>query len=121
MIVKNSKIHGRGVFASKNYKKGSLVAEFPAMVIPNKQIKHLDKTVFSDYYFDDWNSKSSAICMGQASFLNHSKEPNLECDSDEKTVTFKFYAVKNIKKGEELFIDYCPGYTEDTLWFSKGT
>ena len=33
--------------------------------------------------------------------LNHSNNPNLAADDD-----YKFYAIRNIKLGEELTVDY---------------
>ena len=34
-------------------------------------------------------------------FLNSSKNPNMDCDKD-----YRFFALRKIKKGEELTLDY---------------
>lgn len=106
-----SKIHGVGVFAIRNIKKGIVL--FPLgdkeriVWIEKKQISRL-RGEFRKLY-DDFG-----ICMGDKIgvpehfsriiipwFMNHTSKPNAFVDQDYRAV-----AGRNIKKGEEITLDY---------------
>jgi len=102
-----SEINGIGLFAKKNISKGKIVWRFnPFLDLRYTEVENYSRLI-RDYlkkhaYLDedgDWY-----LCGDNARFMNHSKTPNLI------TKNGKDYAVRNIKKGEELTIDY---YTFD--------
>ena len=80
--IKSSDIHGKGSFAKNDIKKGS-----KEIGLTNKGQKN------NIYFYSD---------LGM--YTNHNKNSNLEIvvEGDK----FYFVAVKDIKKDEELFLDY---------------
>jgi SET domain-containing protein len=47
--------------------------------------------------------------MGYGSYYNHSEIPSVNWITDENNKTFKFFALRDIEIGEELFINYGNG------------
>ena len=98
VVVKNSKIQGKGVFADTHFKKGNIVMKWDAsMMLTKKEAKKIPKRYHKYLVF----FKGKYI-MAQfpEKYLNHSCEPNTKegnlCD----------VASRDIKKGEELTTDY---------------
>lgn len=106
VIVKKSKLHGYGVFAGKNIKKGELIEECYMIVSRKGGDKALD-----DYYFDI-NGKNG-VFLGFGSIYNHSDDPNADYNFNEKKKIVIIKADRTILKGEEI----CISYGED--WFSS--
>ena len=107
ITIKKSKIHGRGVFARNEIKKGELIEISPVLIFSREQRKQLDKArlILFDYYFS-WKENQGAFALGFGSLYNHSFKPNAIFlkDYKEKSITFK--AIKDIRKGEEIFVNY---------------
>ncbi len=113
-----SKTHGVGVFALKEIPKG--VSPFRG---PRKQreiklkLKDLDglskavKNYIHSFCFVDEDNifipTSGLNAMDMAVYLNHSKNPNLRFRKDGTLV-----ALKKIRSGAELFIDYDTSFGE---------
>jgi SET domain-containing protein len=107
--VKESKVHGRGVFAAKNIKKGKKIIEYTGEIISWDE---------ADDRFDDKGDHSHTMFFSiegnrvidgnvngsEARFINHSCAPN--CEAVEKKGRVFIYAKKKIKQDEELFYDY---------------
>lgn len=49
-------------------------------------------------------------------YLNHSKDNNIKCINEKGTN--KYYTIKNIKKGEEIVINYLDDYAINSLTFT---
>ena len=106
IYVKNSDIHGWGVFTNLEIKTGEIVEE---CVIPYDLIP-INSSVFSKYRYV-WPSRKNyshwCIALGFGSIYNHSKEKmNINWEIDEKQRIMIFTAVKDIKVGEELLFNY---------------
>ncbi|MFA5259080.1 MAG: SET domain-containing protein-lysine N-methyltransferase [Candidatus Pacearchaeota archaeon] len=116
ILIKNSKIHGKGVYAKKNIKKGTRVIEYVGEIITKeegdkrseeqfkKSIKN--KSEGSVYVYDltkkydlDGNFK-----YNPARLINHSCEPN--CKYKLEGLKIWIISIKPIKLGEELSYDY---------------
>lgn len=99
-----SKVHGFGVFANCEFKKNDTISIDPIILIPKNELKYLDKTILSKYYFDFGDD--GAICLGFGSLYNHSYTANatFKILLDKKSI--KFIAVKDICRDEEIFINY---------------
>ncbi len=100
-----SKIHGVGVFAMRDLKKGekmNLDARFEWLDLPYKHFKKLRKEV-AEYLLERWPqivNGSHFVCPDSRmqAFMNHSDFPNYDAVNDEMLT--KVYA------GEELTEDY---------------
>ncbi len=119
LYVTESEIHGRGVFTSSEIEKETLIEICPVIVIPEKDLELIHQTILHDYYFY-WgeDEKDGAIVLGFGSMYNHSNSPNIYCIVNEESLSFEYYALRTIKAGEELLIDYS-GDDDDksNLWF----
>ncbi len=112
----NSEQYGRGIFAIRNIKKGELIEIAPVLVIPKKEWKLMRKSILSNYVF--WWKKAKAIALGYGSLYNHSYTPNARYITNMENQSIDFYARKDIRKGEEIMINY-NGDPKDLspLWF----
>jgi uncharacterized protein len=115
--VRNSAIHGRGVFAKTNIKKGTRIIEYKGRVITHKQADrgyggssetgHTFLFTLNEYYVIDANHGGNA-----ARWINHGCSPNCEssCEEDDDGYPHKervfIEALRNIKAGEELLYNY---------------
>ena len=97
--ISKSGIEGMGVFASKDIKKGEMVYSFEKgkvvgvtdiQNIPEREKRYLDKVGEDEF----------EIIEQPARYVNHSCDPNVV---EKERVA---YAIKDIKKGEEITIDY---------------
>ena len=115
--VRNSPIHGRGVFAVQDIKKGMRIIEYKGMRMTQKESDivygntsdtgHTFLFTLNDYYVIDGNSRSNA-----ARWINHGCKPNCESETEEddsgrpeKERVF-IHALRNITAGDELTYDY---------------
>nr|WP_144928723.1 SET domain-containing protein [Paenibacillus bovis] len=109
----------RGVFATRDINKGELLHEAPVISYPNDQHQHIEKTILADYAFE-YGENHSAILLGYGMLFNHSYEPNANYEIDFRNHTFNFYAYTNIKKGDEILINYNGDVDDkDPLWFNQ--
>jgi SET domain-containing protein len=51
-------------------------------------------------------NNGSAICLGNGSIYNHSIKPNSEYIKDFDNSIIRFIALKDIKVGEEILVNY---------------
>ena len=113
---------GRGVFALKNIRKGEVFESCPVIQIPERQTRLLQKSELLNYYFL-WGKrlKSVAIALGYGSIYNHSYEPNATYRKKMKQGMIDFVAIRNIKKGKEITVNYNFGNPNDKsrLWIKK--
>ncbi|MGP7817320.1 SET domain-containing protein [Niallia sp. 01092] len=109
----------RGVFATCDIKKGTLLHAAPVLPYPNDQHKHIEQTLLEDYVFE-YGKNHTAVLLGYGMLFNHSYEPNATYDINFANHTFDFYAFTDIKAGEEILINY-NGDVDDKepLWFNK--
>ena len=106
--IQYSKIGGKGVFAKKPIKKGSIVEESPFIAIYKDEV--VGKLL--DYVFD-LDDHCYALCFGYGSIYNHSKKYNVQYEINARIdSSLLFRAKKDIEKGEELIINYGDGWIE---------
>lgn len=107
--VKESGIHGKGIFSTKNLKKGEMV-----FIVKGKEKDFFVKSQKDALTGPNWIGigKNKWIDVAApAVYLNHSCEPNVGIRGKVIVV-----ALKNIKKGEEILLDY--SITErESLWY----
>lgn len=108
----------RGVFATRDIKKGETVHIAPVIPYPNKEHKHMEQTVLDDYVFE-YGKNHTAVVLGYGMLFNHSYTPNTDYDINFADHTFLFFAHTDIKAGEELLINYNGDVNNnDPLWFN---
>jgi len=118
-----SRIKGRGAFAKRNIKKGTVIDVANVVLITNRDYKKIKKTQLYNYCYiwEDPNLKpafKNAVTLSISQFINHSYAPNLKYLYDYKNKAIEYSAVQDITKGEELTVNY-NGLVDDTspLWF----
>jgi SET domain-containing protein len=119
LTIESSPKRGRGVFATKNINKGTVIEISPVIVLSEKERKRIEKTLLFHYIFE-WGSdkKKAAVALGYVSLYNHSYNANCEYEMEfgKRLMTIK--TVKDIKKGEELFVNYNAKPDDNTkVWF----
>lgn len=96
--------HGRGVFAAKTFLAGEIIEICPVLLIPENQVRYIDRTDLQDYYFI-WN-KSIAIALGYGSLYNHSYNANANATKRFNDNELVITAVDMITIGTEICINY---------------
>ena len=104
--VKNTKTRGRGVFATKNFKEGDVIEIAPAITLSTKERQHGEKTVLGWYMYPWRSTRTAMVVLGFGSIYNHSFKPNADWKQNFKNKTMVYTAIKPIKKGEEILINY---------------
>lgn len=117
--IKNSPKRGRGVFATANIKQGTVIEISPVIVLTEKERKAIEETLLFHYVFEWGNDKKKAcVALGYVSMYNHSYSANCEYEMEYGKKRMTIRTVKNIKKGEELFINYNADPNDKTkVWF----
>jgi len=120
--VKKSSVHGKGIVAIKNIKKGTRIIEYIGEKILKSEgdkrsekrlTKYLNSKVTGSVYIFELNKKydiDGSPLYNKARYINHSCDPNCEVDIVKNEIWIS--SIKNIKKGEELSYDY--GYEFDS-------
>jgi SET domain-containing protein len=119
LTIQTSPKRGRGVFATKNISKGTVIEVSPVIVLTEKERKTIEKTLLFHYIFEWGNDKkSAAVALGYVSLYNHSYNANCEYEMEFGKKLMTITTVKNIKKGEELFVNYNAKADDKTkVWF----
>lgn len=105
--VRQSPVHGRGVFAVRPIRKGRRIIEYTGRRVPWKDIPD-DVDEAHTFLFginDGADVIDPSIDGNDARWINHSCDPNCEAVEEEDGRVF-IEALRNIAPGEELFYDY---------------
>ncbi len=104
--LKSSKIHRWGIYAGEPIPKGKKVIEYTGERISRRETKRRAETAEFNYLFtlDSYWTLDGSVNGSGAEFINHSCEPNIAA----KVVNGRILYVskRDIRKGEELTIDY---------------
>jgi len=113
IVVKNSRIHGRGVYAGRKIAKGERVIEYKGELITWKECDRRPPSDPDDphhtFFFSLSDGKhviDAAVGGNAAKWINHSCEPNCEAEEDDEDNRVFIVALRDIKAGEELNYDY---------------
>ncbi|HEY8605771.1 MAG TPA: SET domain-containing protein-lysine N-methyltransferase [Noviherbaspirillum sp.] len=108
--VRNSKIHGNGVFAARKIAAGTRIIEYGGKRISWKEAVRRENLKAADdfhtFFFslDDGKIIDGGDDGNDARWINHSCEPN--CEAREEDGRVHIYALRDIARGEELYYDY---------------
>lgn len=131
-IVRNSPIHGKGVFAARNIKKGEDIIEYRGRLLTPDEADMIYEGDETGHTFlftlnDEWVIDAN-VMGSKARWINHSCDPNcgsylLEHPGKDRTKDkMMIEAIRDIKKGEELgynyeiTVDYRLSKEEKDLW-----
>jgi SET domain-containing protein len=109
-VVQESPIHGKGVFAAKEIRKGTAIIEYKGQHISqdeaNERYGEDDKGHHHTVLFTiDEDMVIDARHKGNAAkYINHSCDPN--CEAVQYGDRIFIEAIRNIEVGEELAYDY---------------
>ena len=109
----------RGLFATKDFNEGEIIEECPTLMLDANDMSN--ETYLHNYFFSG-NFKDQEelenkrlVAFGYCSMINHSDEKqNCTWKVSPDNSTVSMYAIRDIKKGEELFSNYGEEY-----WNSK--
>ncbi len=110
-IVRNSHIHGRGVFAARKIRKGTCIIEYKGQRISWPEALERPDTdadnPFHTFFFslDDGRVIDASVRGNAARWINHSCSPNCQTEEDDDGHVH-IYAKKAIDAGAELTYDY---------------
>lgn len=109
--IQHSPIHGTGVFATVDLAPGQHIGTYQGRRYTARQAARRDWDHALTYVFglSDGSLIDASEGGNETRHLNHSCEPN--CEAQEETgprgrLLISFYALKPVKAGAELFIDY---------------
>jgi SET domain-containing protein len=112
IAVRESAIHGRGVYASRPIRKGERIIEYTGEIISWKEADRRPPSDPDDpnhtFFFslDDGKRVIDANVGGNdARWINHSCDPNCETEETEDGRVY-IQAMRDIRRGEELLYDY---------------
>jgi SET domain-containing protein len=115
--VRNSKIHGRGVYAIQSIKQGTRIMEYVGERITHAEADRR----FWDKGEDDGHTflfvvNHKTVIDGShngndARYINHRCEPNCETVTEDQRIFIE--AVRDIRKGDELGYDYQLTWSSD--------
>jgi hypothetical protein len=109
VVVRNSRIHGKGVYAARRIRKGTRIIEYVG-----DRISHDEADARYDARPDDGHTflfvVDDALCIdagiggNAARFINHKCDANCETIIEDRRVFIE--AIRTIPAGEELGYDY---------------
>ena len=121
--LKKSKVHGKGIIATENIKKGTQIIQYIGEKVSKKEgdirsadriKKYLGKKNEGSVYIFELNKKfdiDGSFLYNNARYINHSCKPNCEVDIINNKIWI--ISIKNIKKNDELNYDYGYPFDED--------
>jgi hypothetical protein len=119
--ISNSNIHGRGVFATQDISEGELVERCPTIPLGFRSRYHSDPQIYRYLY-----SQPTCPCnectthgfifhmiLGYGMIYNHQDDANTTWKFDYKNLIADVIANRDIKAGQEIFVDYGTKYFND--------
>lgn len=109
-VVRKSRIAGRGAFATRDIERGERIAEYLGERVSHAvaDARYDDHAGSAHHTFLFAVNRSVVIDANvdgnDTRFINHSCDPNCESEIEARRVFID--AIRDIRKGEELFYDY---------------
>lgn len=121
LTIAQSPNRGRGVFATEAIQMNTTIEIAPVIVLTKEHRIIVEQTLLYDYIFE-WgeDQKSAAVALGYVSIYNHTIHPNCVYEMDYENETISIITIKDIKVGEELFINYNAEVDQASpVWFEQ--
>lgn len=114
VVVGDSKIAGRGVFAVEDIKKGEVVERCPLIELEYRSKYQLDPTIFAYSYAQppcncyecEKHGFVLHMALGYGMLYNHQEKPNALWKFNYTQLLGDIIAIQDISKGSEIFINY---------------
>ena len=122
-IIKNSKLHGKGLFARENIKAGTNIIEYIGEKITKAQSdkiaeiqlkkaeKNKDEGQVYIFTLNDKYDINGNVSYNKARLMNHSCDPNCDTDIIDNKIWIRSF--RDIRKGQELTYDYGFAFDKD--------
>jgi len=98
VYVKKSNIKGKGLFAKRDIKRGEIVGIVEGLIVLDNKESY---NKYGEDYLHPISYTKAILNKTKTKYINHSCEPNCGLKNGIKIV-----AVRDIKKDEEITIDY---------------
>jgi SET domain-containing protein len=102
--------YGKAVFANRNFKEGEFIIEFLGKVYSMAEYKK-KLNPKNNHYLQISSSKYLGPTRTPDNYINHSCNPNTGIKIFGRSVLL--FAIRNIRKGEEITFDYSTSMAED--------
>lgn len=113
ITVRRSRIDGRGAFATRRFAKGRKIAEYAGERISRaeaaRRLHGMRRIRISD--LDARSAIDGSVGGNGTQFINHCCEPN--CYMKRVRGHVLFFALRDIRPGEEILLDYGSSYHDD--------
>ena len=107
IVVQDSPIHGRGVFANRSFKAGELIEIAPLILLDSPERELLQTTKLFHYYFLIGDPQFPvALGLGYSSLYNHAGKSNAQYSVSLKDSALLIRACKPIAAGDEITLNY---------------
>jgi hypothetical protein len=97
---------GRGLVAGADIREDDLLEVAPVLPMRKDELGSRTDGIYS--YPFDWPDPPyiEAFALGMISLLNHSEDPNAWFETDIPNRVIRLYALRDIRAGEEITINY---------------
>jgi len=121
IIIKQSTIHGRGVFANQDIQEGEIVERCPTIALGFRSRYHSDPQIYRYLYGQPMCPCNECkthgfifhMVLGYGMIYNHQDNANTTWKFDYANSIADVIANRDIKKGDEIFVDYGTKYFHD--------
>ena len=103
---------GQGLFARRPIAKGDFIVEYTGVRIPTKEANEHQGRYLFEVEGTDWTVDGEPS-SSPAKYINHSCDPNAEARVEDEHINM--YAVRDIKREEEITIDYGQEYFDEFI------
>lgn len=115
LVIKNSPIHGYGLFTLKKFYKEDYIAPYLGSIVTAFDLDdiYLYSHGYTGIYATDYYNLfiDASIYRGPGSYVNHSEKPNAYLIAHpDPTIGIIVKATKTIRPGEEILVDYGKEY-----------
>jgi SET domain-containing protein len=116
--VRESRVHGRGVYATKPIPKGARIIEYTGQRVPWEDAPDDENNPHTFLFgLESGEVINPEIGGNDARWINHCCDPN--CEAIEEGDRIFIYAMRHIEAGQELFYDYAMEIDEPVTEESK--
>jgi len=105
--IRQSSLHGNGVFAIKEFKKGDTIEIAPVILVPVEEKALLQTTSLFSYYFLINNAEIPiAVGLGYTSLYNHAYQANAGYGISLREALITIKACRPILLNDEIVLNY---------------